>query len=127
MYSFNFPKLAFLCHWGFRGAFSKNRGGELEAASSGALPQSQARHRGPENVSSLMAPTIFILLGLHTWLTDHLSAILSESRSTVQESIQSAVDQVLERHHQAAQVINYNLGVYRPPPCAFHSATLVRS
>ncbi|KAK7813239.1 hypothetical protein U0070_005144, partial [Myodes glareolus] len=41
--------------------------------------------------------------GLHTWLTDHLSAILSESRSTVQESIQSAVDQVLERHHQAAQ------------------------
>ncbi|CAO2584210.1 Type 2 DNA topoisomerase 6 subunit B-like [Lemmus lemmus] len=41
--------------------------------------------------------------GLHTLLTAHLSAILSESRSTVQESIQSAVDQVLEQHHQAAQ------------------------
>ncbi|KAL1787321.1 type 2 DNA topoisomerase 6 subunit B-like isoform X2 [Sigmodon hispidus] len=42
--------------------------------------------------------------GLHTLLTAHLSAILSQSRSTVQESIQSAVDQALERHHQAAQV-----------------------
>ncbi|XP_052616064.1 type 2 DNA topoisomerase 6 subunit B-like [Peromyscus californicus insignis] len=41
--------------------------------------------------------------GLHTLLTAHLSAILSESRSTVQDSIHSAVDQVLERHHQAAQ------------------------
>ncbi|XP_049993544.1 type 2 DNA topoisomerase 6 subunit B-like [Alexandromys fortis] len=41
--------------------------------------------------------------GLHTLLTAHLSAILSESRSTVRESIQSAVDQVLERYHQAAQ------------------------
>ncbi|MEJ1273553.1 hypothetical protein NN561_004421 [Cricetulus griseus] len=50
-----------------------------------------------------MDPNILILLGLHTLLTAHLSAILSESRSTVQDSIQSAVDQVLERHHQAAQ------------------------
>ncbi|XP_038190460.1 type 2 DNA topoisomerase 6 subunit B-like isoform X5 [Arvicola amphibius] len=41
--------------------------------------------------------------GLHTLLTAHLGATLAESRSTVQESIQSAVDQVLERHHQAAQ------------------------
>ncbi|KAL6034616.1 hypothetical protein STEG23_033804 [Scotinomys teguina] len=41
--------------------------------------------------------------GLHTLLTAHLSAILSESRSTVQDSIQLAVDQVMERHHQAAQ------------------------
>lgn len=62
-----------------------------------------------------MDPNILILLGLHTLLTAHLSAILSESRSTVQDSIQSAVDQVLERHHQAAQVINYNLGVYSLP------------
>ncbi|NP_001413915.1 TOP6B like initiator of meiotic double strand breaks [Rattus norvegicus] len=41
--------------------------------------------------------------GLHTLLTTHLSTILSESRSTVQDSIQSAVDQVLELHHQAAK------------------------
>ncbi|CAH6793506.1 Gm960 [Phodopus roborovskii] len=41
--------------------------------------------------------------GLHALLTAHLSAILSESRSTVQDSVQAAVDQVLERHHQAAQ------------------------
>ncbi|XP_037064238.1 type 2 DNA topoisomerase 6 subunit B-like isoform X2 [Peromyscus leucopus] len=50
-----------------------------------------------------MDPNILILLGLHTLLTAHLSAILSESRSPVRDSIQSAVDQVLERHHQAVQ------------------------
>ncbi|CAO2584211.1 Type 2 DNA topoisomerase 6 subunit B-like, partial [Lemmus lemmus] len=49
--------------------------------------------------------------GLHTLLTAHLSAILSESRSTVQESIQSAVDQVLEQHHQAAQRLQSSLSV----------------
>ncbi|XP_011246937.1 type 2 DNA topoisomerase 6 subunit B-like isoform X2 [Mus musculus] len=41
--------------------------------------------------------------GLHTLLTAHLSAILSESRSTVQQSIQSAVDQVWQLYHHDAK------------------------
>lgn len=41
--------------------------------------------------------------GLHTVLTTHLSAILAESRGTVRDSIQSAVDRVLELHHQVAK------------------------
>ncbi|XP_012520793.1 PREDICTED: uncharacterized protein C11orf80 homolog [Propithecus coquereli] len=41
--------------------------------------------------------------GVHTLLTTHLSAILMESHSVVQDSIQFTVDQVLEQHHQAAK------------------------
>ncbi|XP_062951247.1 type 2 DNA topoisomerase 6 subunit B-like [Cynocephalus volans] len=41
--------------------------------------------------------------GVYTLLTTHLSAILMESHSTVQDSIQFTVDQVLEQHHQAAK------------------------
>ncbi|XP_059959903.1 type 2 DNA topoisomerase 6 subunit B-like [Mesoplodon densirostris] len=41
------------------------------------------------------------LWGVHTLLTTHLSAILMESHSVVQDSIQVAVDQALEQHHQA--------------------------
>ncbi|XP_075857775.1 type 2 DNA topoisomerase 6 subunit B-like isoform X3 [Microcebus murinus] len=41
--------------------------------------------------------------GVHTLLTTHLSAILTESHSVVQDSIQFTVDQVLEQHHQAAK------------------------
>ncbi|XP_036182395.1 LOW QUALITY PROTEIN: type 2 DNA topoisomerase 6 subunit B-like [Myotis myotis] len=44
------------------------------------------------------------LCGIHTLLTAHLSTILQESRSVVQDSIQFAVDQALEQHHQAAKV-----------------------
>uniref|UniRef100_A0A287ACC7 TOP6B like initiator of meiotic double strand breaks n=1 Tax=Sus scrofa TaxID=9823 RepID=A0A287ACC7_PIG len=43
------------------------------------------------------------LWGVHTLLTAHLSAVLVESRSKVHESIQVAVDQALEQHHQAAK------------------------
>ncbi|XP_016063752.1 PREDICTED: uncharacterized protein C11orf80 homolog [Miniopterus natalensis] len=43
------------------------------------------------------------LWGVHTLLTTHLSAILRESHSVVQDSIQFAVDQALEQHHQAAK------------------------
>ncbi|XP_059788103.1 type 2 DNA topoisomerase 6 subunit B-like isoform X1 [Balaenoptera ricei] len=43
------------------------------------------------------------LWGVHTLLTTHLSAILTESHSVVQDSIQVAVDQVLEQHHQAVK------------------------
>lgn len=39
-------------------------------------------------------------------LTTHLSAILRENHSVVQDSIQVVVDQALEQHHQAAKVIN---------------------
>ncbi|KAF6332621.1 hypothetical protein mRhiFer1_001676 [Rhinolophus ferrumequinum] len=42
------------------------------------------------------------LWGVHTLLTTHLSAILRESHGVVQDSIQAAVDQALEQHHQAA-------------------------
>ncbi|ELK13287.1 hypothetical protein PAL_GLEAN10011315 [Pteropus alecto] len=41
--------------------------------------------------------------GVHTLLTTHLSAILGENHSVVQDSIQAAVDQALEQHHQAAK------------------------
>uniref|UniRef100_A0ABI8ASN6 Type 2 DNA topoisomerase 6 subunit B-like n=1 Tax=Felis catus TaxID=9685 RepID=A0ABI8ASN6_FELCA len=40
----------------------------------------------------------------HTLLTVHLSAILTESHSVVQDSIQVTVDQALEQYHQAAKV-----------------------
>ncbi|KAM5225145.1 type 2 DNA topoisomerase 6 subunit B-like [Hipposideros larvatus] len=43
------------------------------------------------------------LWGVHTLLTTHLSTILRESRGVVQDSIQVAVDQTLEQHHQAAK------------------------
>ncbi|KAF5920844.1 hypothetical protein HPG69_006155 [Diceros bicornis minor] len=43
------------------------------------------------------------LWGVHTLLTTHLSAILMESHSMVQDSIKVAVDQALEQHHQAAK------------------------
>ncbi|XP_039696688.1 type 2 DNA topoisomerase 6 subunit B-like isoform X3 [Pteropus medius] len=43
------------------------------------------------------------LWGVHTLLTSHLSAILGENHSVVQDSIQVAVDQALEQHHQAAK------------------------
>ncbi|GAB5578144.1 type 2 DNA topoisomerase 6 subunit B-like isoform X4 [Prionailurus iriomotensis] len=39
----------------------------------------------------------------HTLLTVHLSAILMESHSVVQDSIQVTVDQALEQYHQAAK------------------------
>ncbi|XP_035977363.1 type 2 DNA topoisomerase 6 subunit B-like isoform X2 [Halichoerus grypus] len=42
-------------------------------------------------------------LRVHTLLTTHLSAILTESHSVVQDSIQVAVDQALEQHHQATK------------------------
>ncbi|XP_078197641.1 type 2 DNA topoisomerase 6 subunit B-like isoform X3 [Callithrix jacchus] len=41
--------------------------------------------------------------GVYTLLTTHLTAILVESHSVVQDSIQFIVDQVLEQHHQAAK------------------------
>ncbi|XP_027437338.2 type 2 DNA topoisomerase 6 subunit B-like isoform X1 [Zalophus californianus] len=40
---------------------------------------------------------------VHTLLTTHLSAILTESHSVVQDSVQVAVDQALEQHHQATK------------------------
>ncbi|XP_036717272.1 type 2 DNA topoisomerase 6 subunit B-like [Balaenoptera musculus] len=43
------------------------------------------------------------LWGVHTLLTTHLGAILTESHSVVQDSIQVAVDQALEQHHQAVK------------------------
>ncbi|XP_057581545.1 type 2 DNA topoisomerase 6 subunit B-like isoform X8 [Hippopotamus amphibius kiboko] len=43
------------------------------------------------------------LWGVHTLLTTHLSAILMESHRVVQNSIQVAVDQALEQHHQAVK------------------------
>ncbi|XP_015988177.2 type 2 DNA topoisomerase 6 subunit B-like isoform X1 [Rousettus aegyptiacus] len=43
------------------------------------------------------------LWGVHTLLTTHLSAILRENHSVVQDSIQVVVDQALEQHHQAAK------------------------
>ncbi|XP_066216097.1 type 2 DNA topoisomerase 6 subunit B-like [Saccopteryx leptura] len=43
------------------------------------------------------------LWGVHTLLTAHLSTILRESHSVVQDSIQLAVDQALEQHHQASK------------------------
>ncbi|TKC36569.1 hypothetical protein EI555_003492, partial [Monodon monoceros] len=48
-------------------------------------------------------PTFSLPLGVHTLLTTHLSAILTESHSVVQDSIQVAVDQALEQHHQAVK------------------------
>nr|XP_020142045.1 type 2 DNA topoisomerase 6 subunit B-like isoform X6 [Microcebus murinus] len=52
-----------------------------------------------------MVPNLDLNLdrGVHTLLTTHLSAILTESHSVVQDSIQFTVDQVLEQHHQAAK------------------------
>ncbi|XP_074192854.1 type 2 DNA topoisomerase 6 subunit B-like isoform X1 [Rhinolophus sinicus] len=41
--------------------------------------------------------------GVHMLLMTHLSAILRESHGVVQDSIQVAVDQALEQHHQAAK------------------------
>ncbi|XP_031789774.1 CAAX prenyl protease 2 isoform X3 [Piliocolobus tephrosceles] len=41
--------------------------------------------------------------GVYTLLTTHLNAILVESHSVVQGSIQFTVDQVLEQHNQAAK------------------------
>nr|XP_019593235.1 PREDICTED: type 2 DNA topoisomerase 6 subunit B-like isoform X1 [Rhinolophus sinicus] len=43
------------------------------------------------------------LWGVHMLLMTHLSAILRESHGVVQDSIQVAVDQALEQHHQAAK------------------------
>ncbi|KAM7085203.1 type 2 DNA topoisomerase 6 subunit B-like [Molossus nigricans] len=43
------------------------------------------------------------LWGVHTLLTTHLSAILRESHNVVQDSIQFAMDQALEQHHQTAK------------------------
>lgn len=43
------------------------------------------------------------LWGVHMLLVTHLSAILRESHGVVQDSIQVAVDQALEQHHQAAK------------------------
>ncbi|XP_047549125.1 type 2 DNA topoisomerase 6 subunit B-like isoform X3 [Lutra lutra] len=40
---------------------------------------------------------------VHTLLTTHLSAILMENHSVVQDSIQVAMDQALEQHHQATK------------------------
>uniref|UniRef100_A0A8C2YUN3 Chromosome 11 open reading frame 80 n=1 Tax=Chinchilla lanigera TaxID=34839 RepID=A0A8C2YUN3_CHILA len=40
--------------------------------------------------------------GVHTLLTAHLSAILMESHSAVQDSVHSTLDQILEQHDQAA-------------------------
>ncbi|XP_032213467.1 type 2 DNA topoisomerase 6 subunit B-like isoform X7 [Mustela erminea] len=42
---------------------------------------------------------------VHTLLTTHLSAILMESHSAVQDSIQVAMDQALEQHHQATKLL----------------------
>nr|XP_035977362.1 type 2 DNA topoisomerase 6 subunit B-like isoform X12 [Halichoerus grypus] len=52
-----------------------------------------------------MVPNLDLNLdrGVHTLLTTHLSAILTESHSVVQDSIQVAVDQALEQHHQATK------------------------
>ncbi|XP_054553523.1 type 2 DNA topoisomerase 6 subunit B-like [Talpa occidentalis] len=44
------------------------------------------------------------LWGVHSWLAAHLSAVLVESHSAVQASLQGAVDQALEQHQQAAQI-----------------------
>uniref|UniRef100_A0A8I5TPP6 Type 2 DNA topoisomerase 6 subunit B-like n=1 Tax=Pongo abelii TaxID=9601 RepID=A0A8I5TPP6_PONAB len=41
--------------------------------------------------------------GVYTLLTTHLNAILVESHSVVQGSIQFTLDKVLEQHHQAAK------------------------
>ncbi|XP_063499644.1 type 2 DNA topoisomerase 6 subunit B-like isoform X6 [Symphalangus syndactylus] len=41
--------------------------------------------------------------GVYTLLTTHLNAILVDSHSVVQSSIQFTVDKVLEQHHQAAK------------------------
>nr|CAI9705033.1 unnamed protein product [Rangifer tarandus platyrhynchus] len=43
------------------------------------------------------------LKGVHTLLSTHLSAILRESHSVVQDCIQAAVDRALEQHHQAVK------------------------
>ncbi|KAB0377011.1 hypothetical protein FD755_011455 [Muntiacus reevesi] len=43
------------------------------------------------------------LWGVHTLLSIHLSAILRESHSVVQDCIQAAVDRALEQHHQAVK------------------------
>ncbi|KAI5933053.1 Type 2 DNA topoisomerase 6 subunit B-like [Manis javanica] len=43
------------------------------------------------------------LWGVHTLLTTRFSAILMESHSVVQDSVQGAVDQALEQYHQAAK------------------------
>ncbi|KAJ8795681.1 hypothetical protein J1605_002443 [Eschrichtius robustus] len=43
------------------------------------------------------------LWGVHTLLTTHLSAVLTESQRVVQDSIQVAVDRALEQHHQAVK------------------------
>ncbi|XP_045631746.1 type 2 DNA topoisomerase 6 subunit B-like [Ursus americanus] len=40
---------------------------------------------------------------VHTLLTTHLSAILTESHNVVQDSVQVAVDQALEQHHHATK------------------------
>lgn len=52
-----------------------------------------------------MVPNLDLSLdrGVHTLLTTHLSAILTESHSVVQDSVQVAVDQALEQHHQATK------------------------
>ncbi|XP_013369349.1 PREDICTED: uncharacterized protein C11orf80 homolog isoform X3 [Chinchilla lanigera] len=41
--------------------------------------------------------------GVHTLLTAHLSAILMESHSAVQDSVHSTLDQILEQHDQAVK------------------------
>ncbi|XP_062051950.1 type 2 DNA topoisomerase 6 subunit B-like [Lepus europaeus] len=43
------------------------------------------------------------LWGVHTLLRTHLSTVLRESHSVVQDSIQFTVDQVLGQHHQAVK------------------------
>ncbi|XP_044921506.1 type 2 DNA topoisomerase 6 subunit B-like isoform X8 [Mustela putorius furo] len=55
-----------------------------------------------------MVPSLDLNLdrGVHTLLTTHLSAILMESHSAVQDSIQVAMDQALEQHHQATKAVD---------------------
>ncbi|XP_021120179.1 type 2 DNA topoisomerase 6 subunit B-like isoform X3 [Heterocephalus glaber] len=44
-----------------------------------------------------------VVKGIHTLLTAHLSAILMESHSVIQDSIHFTLDQILEQHNQAAK------------------------
>ncbi|XP_013369354.1 PREDICTED: uncharacterized protein C11orf80 homolog isoform X8 [Chinchilla lanigera] len=52
-----------------------------------------------------VAPSLDLSLekGVHTLLTAHLSAILMESHSAVQDSVHSTLDQILEQHDQAVK------------------------
>ncbi|XP_053417097.1 type 2 DNA topoisomerase 6 subunit B-like [Nycticebus coucang] len=62
------------------------------------------------------------ILRVHTLLTTHLSTILAESHSVVQDAIQFTVDQVLEQHHQAAKAADtqeFGIKLHK----AFHEIT----